>query len=114
MLGIINQPQLNLKMTSLGNFVLEYKTDKSNWLTVAREMSSGQLLETAKEIVERTLIYHQADGEPYSALSCPVRSACAEELMRRQALDYRKLMRLETKALKRGETKRKKRVKNRS
>ena len=111
MLGIINQPQLNLKMTSLGNFVLEYKTDKSNWLTVAREMSSGQLLETAKEIVERTLIFHQEDGEPYSALSCPVHAACTEELFRRDRIDYGTLMKMEMKAAQIGRTKRKKRVK---
>ena len=113
MLGIINQPQLNLKMTSLGNFVLEYKTDKSNWLTIAREMSRGQLLETTKEIVERTLIYYQEDGEPYSALSCPVHSACSEELFRRDKLGYEKLMRMEMKAAKIGVRKPKNRGKKR-
>jgi len=100
-------------MTFLGNFILEYKEAKSNWRKIVREMSGGQLLETAKEIVSGTLIFYQEDGEPYSALSCPVRSACYEELHRREKLDYEKLTREEMKAAKMGGRKRKKRVKKR-
>ena len=107
------QHQPSLKMTFLGNFILEYKEAKSNWRKIAREMSKGQLIETAKEIVERTLIFHQEDGEPYSALSCPVHAACTEELFRRDRIDYGTLMKMEMKAAQIGRTKRKKRVKKR-
>ena len=96
-------------MTSLGNFILEYEKGKSDWLKIAREMGDAQLLETAKEITNRTLIYHRENGEEYSTLSCPVHSACSEELMRRQSLEYRKLMRLEVKGLKKRGRKRKNR-----
>ena len=98
-------------MTFLGNFILEYKEAKSNWRKIARELSKGQLVETAKEIIERTLIFHQEDGEPYSALSCPVHAACSEELLRREKLEYGILMREEMKTAKMGGRKRKKRVK---
>ena len=113
MLEVSDQHQPSLKMTFLGNFVLEYKEAKSNWRKIAREMSGGQLLETAKEIVAGTLIFYQEDGVPYSALSCPVRSACSEELHRREKLEHEKLMREEMKAAKIGGRKRKKRVKKR-
>ena len=77
------------------------------------EKEKTDLIETAKEIVERTLIFHQEDGEPYSALSCPVHAACTEELFRRDRIDYGTLMKMEMKAAQIGRTKRKKRVKKR-
>jgi|TARA_Y100000310_G_scaffold45258_1_gene42199 hypothetical protein len=92
---------------SLGNFVHNYKAGTDVWQSVARELSDGQLSETAKEITEGALVYYQDDGEPYSALSCPVHAACTKELFRRDELNYRKATRAEIK----GVRKREKRVK---
>lgn len=62
---------------------------------IAREMTRGQLIETAKEIVTRALVYHDEDGVSYSAMSCPVHTACTDELNRRNKLNMEKLMREE-------------------